>query len=40
MPASTVIVVFGSWIVIAVLTLLYYRVWSHRHDWDDPEDPR
>lgn len=40
MPASTIIVVFGSWVVIALLTFLYHRFWSHRHDWDDSEGPR
>ena len=28
MDFLTIIVVFGSWIVLLILTLLYYFVWS------------
>ena len=28
MPASTLLIVIGSWVVLAVLTGLYYFVWS------------
>ena len=30
MPAATVVVVIGSWIVLLVLTLLQFLVWSRR----------
>lgn len=35
MPVSTVIVVGGSWILLLILTLLYYFVWSKHRDWGD-----
>ena len=37
MPWTTPAVVFGSWFLILVLTLLRYFVWSPRLD-DDGED--
>ena len=30
MPAATIAVVFGAWIVLLVLTLLQFFVWSRR----------
>ncbi|MEZ4654220.1 MAG: hypothetical protein R3E12_11690 [Candidatus Eisenbacteria bacterium] len=30
LPASTILIVFGSWAVLLLLTLLYYFVWSVR----------
>ena len=38
MPVSTILVVFGSWLLLLVLTLLYYFVWSHHRDWSEGED--
>ena len=38
MPGTTLAVVFGSWLVILVLTLLYYFVWSRNIQWDDEDD--
>jgi hypothetical protein len=35
MPTSTLIVVFGSWFLLLILTLLYYLVWSLRRDWSE-----
>jgi hypothetical protein len=34
MPASTVLIVFGSWGILLVLAILYYVFWSRR-----PEHP-
>jgi len=34
MPASTMLIVFGSWVVLLLLTILYFR--RHRSE-DDPE---
>ena len=28
MPVSTLLIVCGSWVILALLTLLYYFVWS------------
>ena len=28
MPVSTLLIVCGSWVILLVLTLLYYFVWS------------
>ncbi len=28
MPISTLLIVIGSWVLLAALTLLYYFVWS------------
>jgi hypothetical protein len=30
LPASTIAIVFGSWALLLLLTLLYYFVWSRR----------
>ena len=38
MPWTTVLIVFGSWVVILILTLAYYFVWSLRQSWGDEED--
>jgi heme/copper-type cytochrome/quinol oxidase subunit 2 len=38
MPWTTVLVVFGSWIVILILTLTYYFVWSLRQNRGDEQD--
>jgi hypothetical protein len=37
MPWTTPAVVFGSWLLILILTLLRFFVWSPRPD-DDGED--
>lgn len=37
MPWTTLVVVFGSWVVLLLLTLLYYFVWSHKRDWQDED---
>ena len=37
MPGTTLAIVFGSWIVILILTLLYYFVWSRGHDWGEED---
>jgi hypothetical protein len=36
-PGTTLIIVFGSWIVIFVLTLLYYFIWSRGHAWGEED---
>jgi heme/copper-type cytochrome/quinol oxidase subunit 2 len=40
MPWTTLAVVFGSWVLLLVLTLLYYLVWSLRRHYGDGEDER
>ncbi len=40
MPWSTLAVVFGSWLVLLVLTVLYHAVWSKRRDYGDREGKR
>ena len=37
MPWTTVAIVFGSWVVLLLLTLVYYFVWSRKRDWTDGE---
>jgi hypothetical protein len=37
MPWTTALVVFGSWILLLVLTLLNYAVWSNRIAGDDED---
>jgi hypothetical protein len=35
MPVSTLLIVLGSWVILAVLTLLHYFVWSKRDRGED-----
>ena len=35
MPWTTVAIVFGSWVVLLLLTLVYYFVWSRKRDGID-----
>jgi len=35
MPITTLIIIFGSWLVILALVLLYFFKWSKRDGEDD-----
>lgn len=37
MPWTTAVIVFGSWFVILILTLLYFFSWSKRVNHEDGE---